>query len=124
MRHAEYKLGDALQRKWRIKRRKVIAVATKADKIFVYCRVKQLKYATKEIKPIRPYPIHISTTVFNINVFTEEESVQFFFVIKKHVNTFANLIALNKGKIKQNQYCCEPLSAAYIMMRKIAFSVL
>lgn len=114
-------MGRSLLRKKRIKRQLLILVSARLDVMFIEPRLKRLKRATEEVRLLRLRTRHISTTVFNINVFTEEESLCYFRFSMKHTNTSAKLVKWDADKTQRNLYCCEPLSAPCIMMRKLAF---
>lgn len=55
----------------------MLAVAGEANKIFIQLHANCLKNAAGEVRLVRMQTKHISSTVFNVNVQTEEEKVCF-----------------------------------------------
>lgn len=120
MRQTEFALGKALFRRHR---RNLLAQLAIRSKVPVHVKLKILRRASRsrrDVRRIRIRSLHIKTTYFNLNIFSTEEALRNFRFRPKDIPVIADAMDWTTGKTKRNRYKCDPVTACFIVLRKLA----
>lgn len=97
-----------------------MAIELELDPLVVrhfYRQLKKVKYDLHKMKARKRY---ISTTTFNLNIFSEEQSLKEFRFRTTEIGTVADLIGFTIGKTTRKNYFCNDITAACIVLRRLA----
>lgn len=121
MRQKDYEIGRA--RRLQAKRKRLMQTAVlfdAPDEILLRSR-KRYRSAKSDVRRICARSFHISSTTFNINVFSEEECLRNFRFLHRDLGRVALLTNWTTGSTERNRYKCDPFTATCIMLKRLSF---
>ena len=97
-----------------------LAIELDLDEEILYRFYKKLKKVKEDMYNIKIGKRGISTTTFNINIFSDEESCKMFRFRTKEIGKVADLIGFTLGRTSRKNYFCSEITAACIVLRILA----
>ena len=107
----------------RIRKRRLnfmLAIELELGPLIIYRFYRKLKSVKHDMKMIKLRKRNISTTTFNVNIYSDEQSLKHFRFRCSEIRTVADIIGFTVGKTARRQYYCNEVTAACIVLRRLA----
>jgi len=121
MRQKDFQIGQAKRRQKKRKRLLQAVLALDADDELILRARNRYRQAHSDVRRIQQRSRHVSSSTFNYNIFSEEESLRNFRFRARELNQVVVLCGWTSGKTKRSRYRCNPFTATCIVLRKLAF---
>lgn len=121
MRQKDYSIGKARQRLRSRRRRFLLALECDADVQLLLRTSQSAARARRDVGHIRLRSRHISTMRFNLNAYSEEQSLSEFRFRKSEIGTVCGVLSWGGGPTARSGYSCEAITATCIVLKRLSF---
>lgn len=120
MRQTDFTLAKVSRRLRRKRQLLHAAVVADIDEDAIYRLDRHRQQLKKDKANVVSRMLHIKTKCFNINVFSDEESLKNFRFRRHEIGRLSELVSFTQGITKRCQYACDAVTAACIVARRLA----
>lgn len=120
MRQTDFTIGKVRHRLSRRRKRFRWALLMNLDYRSVYVLLKRCRQSKRDLAKISLRKRLIRSTTFNINVFSDEQSLKDFRFRPHEISKVAELIGFVNERTERSGYYCDAITAACIVLRRLA----
>lgn len=120
MRLTEFTIGKLRSKMYRKRQLLHIALLADVDDVFLLYDSRLLDMMAKDRARLCARSSTISSTYFNLNIFSEQESLSLFRFRKHEIGRVADTLGWTVCRTTRNRYKCDVITAACIVLRRMA----
>ena len=120
MRLTDFTIGKLRSRMYRKRQLLHPALLADVDDVFLLHDSRLLDILAKDRARLCARSSTISSTYFNLNVFSDQESLSLFRFRKAEIGTIADILGWKACRKVRNRYKCDVITASRIVLRRIA----
>lgn len=119
MRLTDFAIGKVRRRRRSLRFRLLLGLSIKSTPA-VYYALRRCTRSTNDILRIMRRVRHIRSVTFNLNVYSDEQGLRDFRFRPREIGRIADVIGFHAETTRRCGYCCDLVTAACIVMRRLA----
>ena len=120
MRQTHFAIGRAMRRYGRRNANLRLEIMCDMDSLHLLQLLRRPLQARRDLLKVRSRSLLITTTCFNLNGFSNQESLRNFRFLPFEIPKIAKLMAHNQSRTTRNGYQSDPITACCIVLRKLS----